>query len=44
MSRGCVGRYNFLVITVVVDNALHAGPRVLDVVKVPPQVAPLSYG
>lgn len=36
VSGGRVGRDHVLVVAVVVDYALHAGPRVLDVVEVSP--------
>lgn len=42
MARTGVWHYHILVVTVVVDDALHAGPGVLDVVKVPPQIAVLD--
>lgn len=44
MSGGRVRCDDVLIVAVVVDYALHASPRVLDVVEVPPQVAPLRYG
>jgi len=44
VSGGRVSRDHVLIVAVVVDYALHASPRVLDVVEVPPQVAPLRYG
>ena len=39
MSRTSIGDDDVLVISVVVDGPLHAVPRVLDVVKVPPETA-----
>lgn len=44
MAGGRIRSNDVLVIAVIVDYALHASPRVLDVVEVPPQVAPLSNG
>lgn len=43
MSGGCVRGDDVLIVAVVIDYALHAGPRVLDVVEISPQIAPLSY-
>jgi hypothetical protein len=42
VSRSSIRNNVVLVVTIVVDNALNAGPRVLDVVKVAPQVAVLD--
>lgn len=39
MSRAGVGYDGILVVSVVVYDTLQAGPGVLDVVEVPPQVA-----
>ena len=39
VSRTSIGDDDVLVISVVVDGPLHAVPRVLDVVKVPPETA-----
>jgi hypothetical protein len=39
-----VGDYVVLVVAVVINDALDAGPRVLDVVKVAPQIAMLDDG
>jgi hypothetical protein len=39
MAWPCVGDDEILVVPVVVDGPLHAVPAVLDVVKVPPDVA-----
>lgn len=44
VSGGRVGSNHVLVVAVVVDYALYAGPRVLDVVKVSPQIASLGDG
>ena len=44
VSGAGVGHHHVLVVPVVVDDALHARPRVLYVVEVPPQVARLRYG
>lgn len=44
MAGGRIRSNDVLVIAVIVDYALHTSPRVLDVVEVPPQVAPLSNG
>lgn len=44
MSGGRVGSNDVLIVAVIVDYAFHAGPRVLNVVEIPPQVASLSDG
>lgn len=43
MSGGRVRGDDVLIVAVVIDYALHTGPRVLDVVEISPQIAPLSY-
>lgn len=44
MSGASVGDYGVLVVAVVVNDGGHGRPRVLDVVKVAPQVARLDDG
>lgn len=44
MSRSGVRNHHVLVVPIVVDDAAHALPRVLDVVEVPPEVAGLNDG
>lgn len=44
MAGGGIRSNDVLVVAVIVDYALHASPRVLDVIEVSPQVAPLSNG
>ena len=44
VSRTSIGDDDILMISVVVDGPLHAVPRVLDVVKVPPEAAGVDDG
>lgn len=44
MSRSGVRHNHILVIAVVIDDALHTRPRILDVVEVPPQIAVVDDG
>lgn len=44
MPRSGVGHDNVLIVTIVVDNTLYTGPRVLNVVEVPPHVTVLDDG
>lgn len=42
MSRSGIRHYDVLIITIVVYDSLHARPRVLYVVEIPPQIAVLD--
>lgn len=44
MTRTSIRHNNILIIPIVIDDAFYAGPRVLDVVEVPPQVAVMHDG
>lgn len=43
VSGAGVGHDRVLIVAVVIDDALHAGPGVLDVVEVAPEIAVLYY-
>jgi hypothetical protein len=42
VARSGVGDYVVLVVAIVINDALNAGPRVLDVIEVAPQIAVLD--
>jgi len=42
MSWSCIGDNDILVVPIVINDALYTRPRVLDVIKITPQVAVLN--